>query len=142
MLLQEVAGMDIGDETARLRIGVALHESLTNAIYHGNLEVSSDLRQEDERHFYELARMRRGLDPYQSRRVEVRTTVDRCAVTFVIHDEGPGFDVAALDRPIDLEAVMRVGGRGLLLIRTFMDEVLHNSTGNEITLIKRRDPVG
>ncbi len=32
---------------------------------------------------------------------------------------------------------MRVGGRGMLLIRTFMDEVRHNAPGNEITLIKR-----
>jgi hypothetical protein len=33
-----------------------------------------------------------------------------------------------------------VGGRGLLLIRTFFDEVRFNPKGNEITLIKRRDP--
>ena len=34
----------------------------------------------------------------------------------------------------------RVYGRGLLLIRTFMDEVSHNDEGNEITMIKRRNP--
>ena len=31
---------------------------------------------------------------------------------------------------------MRIGGRGMLLIRTFMDEVIHNAAGNEITLVK------
>ena len=31
---------------------------------------------------------------------------------------------------------MRVGGRGLLLIRTFMDEVTHNEKGNVITMVK------
>ena len=32
---------------------------------------------------------------------------------------------------------MRIGGRGMLLIRTFMDEVTHNLEGNRITLVKR-----
>lgn len=140
LFLQDLAGMGIGDATARLRIGVALQEALTNALYHGNLEVSSDLRQEDERHFYELADRRRSLEPYQSRRIEVRATLDRGGATFVIADEGPGFDVASLDRPIDPEDLMRIGGRGLLLIRTFMDEVSHNASGNAITLVKRQQP--
>ncbi|HUG67447.1 MAG TPA: ATP-binding protein, partial [Pirellulaceae bacterium] len=34
----------------------------------------------------------------------------------------------------------KVSGRGLLLIHTFMDEVRHNEKGNEITMIKRRQP--
>jgi anti-sigma regulatory factor (Ser/Thr protein kinase) len=38
--------------------------------------------------------------------------------------------------PANLE---RVYGRGLLLVRTFMEEVRHNATGNEITMIKRRE---
>ncbi|HVW03267.1 MAG TPA: ATP-binding protein [Planctomycetaceae bacterium] len=36
------------------------------------------------------------------------------------------------------ENLLRTSGRGVLLIRTFMDEVHYNSRGNEITLIKRR----
>jgi CheY-like chemotaxis protein/anti-sigma regulatory factor (Ser/Thr protein kinase) len=136
--LHELAGMEIGDATTRLRIGVAVHESLANALYHGNLEVSSDLRQEDERRFYDLAEQRRGLDPYQARRIEVCSILDRSGASFVIRDQGPGFDVAALDRPIDPEDLMRIGGRGLLLIRAFMDEVSHNAQGNEIRLVKRQ----
>jgi anti-sigma regulatory factor (Ser/Thr protein kinase) len=34
--------------------------------------------------------------------------------------------------------VETIGGRGLFLIRLFMDEVRHNERGNEITLIRRR----
>ena len=138
--LQELAGMKIGDATTRMRVGVALQEALSNALYHGNLEVSSDLRQEDERLFYGLARERRSLDPYRSRRITFRSALDASGATFVIRDEGPGFDVAALDRPIDPEDLMRIGGRGLLLIRTFMDDVSHNASGNEIILVKRRLP--
>jgi anti-sigma regulatory factor (Ser/Thr protein kinase) len=40
--------------------------------------------------------------------------------------------------PTDPENLERAGGRGLLLINAFMDDVQHNSTGNEITLIKRK----
>lgn len=66
----------------------------------------------------------------------MQTSLDRSAVTYVVRDDGPGFDTSALDRPIEAEEMMRVGGRGLLLIRTFMDEVSFNTDGNQITLIK------
>jgi anti-sigma regulatory factor (Ser/Thr protein kinase) len=51
-----------------------------------------------------------------------------------------------LGRPDDRAVNKRssIGGRGLLLIRTFMDSVTHNQSGNEITLVKRGKhlPVG
>ena len=37
----------------RIRVGIALQEALTNALFHGNLEVNSSLRQEDERLFFQ-----------------------------------------------------------------------------------------
>ena len=136
-LQEELDRMGLGDESARMRISVALQEALTNALYHGNLEVSSDLRQDDERVFHKEANRRRMLEPFRSRRIHVQARLDRDEVAFVIRDEGPGFDTSALDRPIEPEDLIRIGGRGMLLIRTFMDEVRHNATGNEITLIKR-----
>jgi anti-sigma regulatory factor (Ser/Thr protein kinase) len=54
----------------------------------------------------------------------------------VIRDDGSGFDVAAVSNPTDGMNLDWIGGRGLLLIRTFMDELTHNDAGNEITLIK------
>src|SRR3954452_16437424 len=42
------------DRTERIRIGIALNEALLNAIQHGNLELNSDLRQEDEKVFLNL----------------------------------------------------------------------------------------
>ena len=137
-LLQEDLGvMGLCDDGARMRVGVALQEALSNALYHGNLEVSSDLRQDDEREFYNLAACRRSEDPYRDRGIKVEARLDRDSATYVIEDEGPGFDTSRLDRPIDPEDLMRVGGRGMLLIRTFMDEVSHNPTGTRITLVKR-----
>lgn len=137
LLQEELDGLGVLDRPAQIRIRVALQEALTNALYHGNLEVSSDLRQEDERVFFDLAETRRDRDPYKSRRIRVLTRLDRRSATFVISDQGPGFDTSRIDRPIDPEDLLRIGGRGLLLIRTFMDEVTFNSSGNTITMVKR-----
>ena len=119
-----------------VRVAVALTEALLNAIHHGNLEVSSDLRQQDESIYELVINERRQLEPYCNRRVHVTIDLSPEAAIFQIRDEGPGFDArAALDprREFDFE---RIGGRGLLLIRSFVDVVYHNATGNEIHLIK------
>jgi CheY-like chemotaxis protein len=137
LLQDDLAAMGLCDRTARTRVGVSLHEAITNALYHGNLEVSSDLRQEDERFFQIEAERRRALEPYRSRRIHVEARLDRESATYVIRDEGPGFDTSRIDRPIEPEDLMRVGGRGLLLIRMFMNEVLFNPSGNQITLTWR-----
>ena len=55
----------------------------------------------------------------------------------MVEDDGPGFDTSKMTAEIDPEDLLRIGGRGLLLIRAFMDEVQHNGTGNRITMIKR-----
>ncbi len=138
LLQEDLDGLGLGDGAVRMRVGVALQEALTNAVYHGNLEVSSDLRQEDERIFHAEAERRRTQEPYRDRSIHVEARIDREMATFVIRDEGPGFDTSILDRPVDPESLMRIGGRGLLLIRTFMDEVSFNDRGNQITLVKRR----
>ncbi len=57
----------------------------------------------------------------------------------MIRDEGQGFDLASLPDPTLPQNLERRTGRGLFLIRTFMDEVRHNAVGNEITMVKRRD---
>lgn len=138
LIRRELDEIGFSDETARTRVTVAVQEALANALYHGNLEVSSDLRQGDEREFYEMAEQRRHTDPYRLRRIDVHTNVTPGEVRFVIQDEGPGFDTSRLNRLFDPEDMMRVGGRGLLLMKAFMDEVALNETGNRVTLVKRR----
>lgn len=137
LLHEELAGMGVADPPALIRIRVALQEALVNALYHGNLEVDSELRQEDERRFFNLANLRRSQSPYRSRLMRIRARIDRQSATFTISDEGPGFDTTLVDRPLNPEDLLRVGGRGLLLIRTFMDEVRFNERGNSITMTKR-----
>ncbi|MHB1557231.1 MAG: response regulator [Isosphaeraceae bacterium] len=138
LIQEDLRTFAIGDATERMRVAIALQEALANALYHGNLECSSDLRQEDERVFYRLANDRLAIEPYRSRRIHLELRINRGESRIEIRDEGPGFDVSRLDKPFDPEDLLRIGGRGMLLIRSFLDEVIHNETGNQITLIKRR----
>jgi CheY-like chemotaxis protein/anti-sigma regulatory factor (Ser/Thr protein kinase) len=138
-LVQEhLVRMGLCDQTERIRVGVALEETLLNAIYHGNLEVSSEFRQQGDEPFHRLADERRGQSPYQERTVHFTWKLSRSEAVFVVRNQGPGFDPSTLPDPTDPANLGRVGGRGLLLIRTFMDEVLFAEEGRQITLVKRR----
>lgn len=137
----DLTRLQLCDETELLQIGVALREALVNAIFHGNLEVSSSLREIDGgKPYLELSARRRQEAPYGARRVRITVLQRRHEVRYVIADEGPGFDPRALPDPTDVSQLEKVSGRGILLIRTFMDEVLHNERGNEITMIKQLRP--
>ena len=139
--LQEQIGMlRLYDDLQMTRIAIAICESLTNAIYHGNLELDSELRQEDESDFHRLAEQRRREAPYADRRVRMTATMSSEVLRIAIHDDGPGFDPNAVLNPTEEVNMDRIGGRGLLLIRSFMDEVSHNSKGNEVTLTKHAAP--
>lgn len=129
--------MKVCDENGLIRVAVALREALVNAIQHGNLEVSSSLREKDEKVYHATIDERRQQEPYMDRRVYVIAKETRAEAVYIIRDEGPGFDPRSLPDPTDPTNLEKVSGRGLLLIRTFMDEVEHNSTGNEITMVKR-----
>lgn len=119
------------------RVGVALREALLNAMYHGNLELGSELRGQDPDAYRRLARQRRQQAPYRDRRVHLLARESSVGAIYVVRDEGPGFDPSSLPDPTDPANLGETNGRGLLLIRTFMDEVGHNPAGNEITLSKR-----
>lgn len=137
-LQQGVAGMGVCDDADRIRTGVALQEALTNASFHGNLEVSSSLREIDHRAYYDLARERTVLPPYSQRLIHVSARYSLDEAEFCIRDEGPGFDRSSLPDPTDPANLERPCGRGLLLMQTFMDEVKYNAAGNEVTMVKRR----
>lgn len=138
-LQQYQASVRPTDATEQVRIGIALHEALRNAIHHGNLEMDSKLRQENPESYYRLEEERRTQEPYRGRRVYLRARESRYASQYMIQDEGPGFDAAqhAYD-PSQTSNLLSLSGRGLFLIRTFMDEVSFNPRGNEITMIHRR----
>jgi CheY-like chemotaxis protein/anti-sigma regulatory factor (Ser/Thr protein kinase) len=131
--------LDLFDEGERMQIAMALDEALLNAMIHGNLEVSSELRQSDNGTPYvNMIAERKERAPYRDRKVTIKLEATSEEIIFIIRDDGPGFDAAALRDPTDPENIERAGGRGLLLINAFMDEVSHNEVGNEIRMRKRK----
>ncbi len=137
-LRQTCCSFGLCGEPDSLRIATALHEALTNAVYHGNLEVDSNLREEEDKQFYELARQRCTEPPYCDRRIYISGRFSPSEASISIRDEGSGFDISSLPDPTDPENLCRPHGRGVMLMRMFMDDARFNSAGNEVTLVKRR----
>jgi CheY-like chemotaxis protein len=135
---EHLVRLGVCDAGSKVRVGIALEEALLNAIYHGNLELGSELRQDGSDAYQRLAAQRRYQQPYARRRVWLHARLDSRQGRFVIRDEGPGFDVSQLPDPTDPENLLKLSGRGVLLIRMFMDEVSYNEIGNEITMTLRR----
>lgn len=123
-----------------MRLSTAVDEAMLNALYHGNLEVDSELKEQDDLAFHKLAAERRDEAPWCDRRITVSVQFDD-GVRIAIRDEGSGFDLDSLPDPTDPENLIKASGRGMLLMRAFMDEVTYNETGNEVTLLKNREPV-
>lgn len=121
-----------------IRVGTALYESLINSIEHGNLEMPASEREQQDSCYRRILEERSRCAPYRSRHVRLTTLLTRSYAKFVVQDEGPGFDTSALPDPTSPSNVGQTNGRGLFLIRTFMDEVSFNETGNVVTMIKHR----
>jgi serine/threonine-protein kinase RsbW len=107
------------DEDASFHVTMAVREAAVNAVLHGN-----------------------EYDP--SKHITAVFENTGADLVFVISDEGKGVDPAALPDPRDPENLLRGTGRGIFLIRAFMDEVhfrqLH--PGTELTLVKHLAPPG
>ncbi len=138
ILQDDLAGLDL-DHTTRTRVGMALQAALLNALYHGNLELDPKLREQGDGPYQELARKRCLQASYKHRQIHVYVNLHATEVTYVIRDEGRGFDIKTLPDPAEYEKLGKPCGRGLLLISTFMDHVTLNGNGNQITMIKRRN---
>lgn len=94
-------------------IRLALDEAMVNAVKHGNKEADDKL-------------------------VHIDFSIDDDRATFIIRDEGPGFDPDALPDPTAIENLSRPSGRGVMLMRAYMTEVDFNDSGNQVTLVKER----
>jgi CheY-like chemotaxis protein len=141
-----VTRMKLCDETGRIRIGIALEEALLNALYHGNLELTADQLRDARSGMISngngnLIEQRQRQAPYRDRRIHFQVSVSPKEASFVIRDEGPGFNPSDVPDPTDPANLERESGRGLLLMRTFMDDVQYSASGNQVTLIKRVDAV-
>ena len=132
-------GMQLCSAAQRMHVGIALEEALINAMCHGNLELPAHRLADIRRLLHEgkpsdLVEERRNQSPYKERRIHVAADFTRNRAQFVVGDDGAGFDVeASLPKSAD-EAMESEGRRGLLLIQTFMDEVIFNQSGTEMRM--------
>jgi serine/threonine-protein kinase RsbW len=104
------------DEEEQYRINLAVRESVANAIEHGNKY-------------------------HGEKTVETLFRLTATTLTVTIRDHGAGFDPASLPDPLDPENLLNPAGRGILYMRSFMDQVdlmRHPEGGMQITMSKNR----
>jgi len=94
-------------------IKLALEEALTNAVKHGNRN-----------------------DPGKS--VIVRYAVSREKAVVIVRDEGAGFLPETVPDCTSPERLPLPNGRGIMLMRTYMDKVCYRDRGREVYFMKRR----
>jgi serine/threonine-protein kinase RsbW len=102
------------DEDIRSGVSMAVREGMINAILHGN-----------------------AYDP--NKRVNLSFEQNDHDLVIIISDEGKGFIPDDVPDPLAPENLLKTSGRGIFLMRAFMDEVRFRklNPGTEITLIKR-----
>ncbi|MCP4400875.1 MAG: response regulator [bacterium] len=120
-------------------IGLCLHEAMVNAVIHGNLEISSSIKNKSPDEFESLLRRREADPHYAERLIDIRCRVTTEQLYFEIGDEGKGFEPKELQ--FSDPALMIPSGRGILIITAFMDKVFWNERGNRVTMIKNLTPV-
>jgi serine/threonine-protein kinase RsbW len=110
---QQAARAGIAEED-RYQIAMAVREATVNAVMHGN-----------------------AYDP--DKKVKLTFENDGTSLIIRIADQGEGVDLDHLPDPLAPENILRGSGRGIFLIRSFMDEVQFRKLdpGTELTLIKR-----
>lgn len=115
-------------------VEVALEETITNAIVHGNLEVSSRLKERSFEEFDEEIRHRIKTPPYQDRKVNVAYDYSDGRAVFQISDEGPGFKWEKYMTDGESEDLLP-HGRGIIIMRTFATSIKFSIKGNDVTLV-------
>jgi anti-sigma regulatory factor (Ser/Thr protein kinase) len=128
-------------ETRSGKLLIALHEAITNAIIHGNLELTSDLKEQGDSAFAE-ALAQRSSDPFlASRKVDIVVDFDGDTCRWVITDQGRGFDVSrVLERCLsDDPEILMASGRGILMMKSFLDDVRFDLEGRRVILSLSRD---
>lgn len=137
-MTQDLPSYGILNQEQLFRMNMLLKEAIENAIFHGNLELRSEMRRENPELFYKTAAQKRDIDPYKDRKLILQYDISRNSAKYVVRDEGKGFVHADLLDPADPDNLLRIEGRGLIMIMNFMDEVFWNDRGNEVTMVRYR----
>jgi len=116
---------------------ISLLEIITNAIEHGNLSIGYT----NKTILYgekldELIKKRQSKEPFKSRKVTIKCRVNADNVTYIITDQGDGFDWRNLLNPTKEENALMPHGRGIFMARSYMDMLSFNKKGNRVTMMK------
>jgi len=119
MVSDHIGRMAGFDDDSLHCVNVAVRESVINAIKHGNCN-----------------------DIHKRVHVEFTSVDDRDGITVIIcvRDEGCGFDPGELADPLAPENLLKTSGRGIFLMRSFMDEMTFQRSaqgGMEVRMVKR-----
>jgi DNA-binding response OmpR family regulator len=136
LLKHTAVGMD---RTAVLELGLALRETILNAVEHGNLGLSYREKSQalENGTLDDLLRERSQRPELEQRRVTVSAQRTHHSLTVQISDEGQGFAWRDLPDPTDTVNLLSTHGRGVLLARLSVDSLTYNERGNGVTIIKR-----
>jgi DNA-binding response OmpR family regulator/anti-sigma regulatory factor (Ser/Thr protein kinase) len=129
-------------------VALAFNEVITNAVEHGNLELPVNYFLENPGGETTEMVAEEGIErlrstQYADRNLTIRYQCENDETRVSVTDEGPGFDVDSVLEFIacrDDSAAADHIGRGLILIKYAVDEVLFNDRGNEVTLVIRSQP--
>jgi serine/threonine-protein kinase RsbW len=113
VVLRELEARDYG-HSAGWAIHLALEEALTNAFHHGNKN-----------------------DPGKA--VHFACTIGQSTAAFEIQDQGPGFDPDSVPDPTHDENIEIPSGRGIMLMRAYMDDVEFLPPGNKLRMVYRKE---
>lgn len=133
LLVNFLRCMPLGDETERMRTGIALEEALLNAYYHGNFDVGSVGG--SPQNYDAIAAGRAADRDYALRKIYIDADISRERAIFVIRDDGRGFDPSPFLSSAQVKT-LDDRHRGIHLMKTIMDEVRYNATGNEVTMVR------
>ena len=104
---------------------------LINAIEHGNLEIDYEKKRKllsTGINYIEYLDNLCNTSPYMDRKVEISYHFEKKSLSFFIKDEGKGFDPAKVPDPTQPENLLKDSGRGLYLMRIYMDDLKYNMT--------------
>jgi len=119
------------------KIAICLQECLTNAIIHGNFDITSAVKEQDWNIYDKLIREAEKQEQQYMKQVKIQFEMLENTIQFEISDEGMGFDPHDLPDPADPLNWVKLSGRGIIFVRSFMDTVAWNEIGNSIRIAKQ-----
>lgn len=133
----EISG--VIDEANVNLFAAALYEVAINAIEHGNLGISYETKKEwiEKNIYHEKLSELLKTETAKNTFVEISLEIETDCITLTVKDEGDGFKPQKAIEKIKQEDIRRNSGRGMMMMKSYFDEIKYNETGNSITLIKK-----